>query len=177
MAWNPTPVTEVWTALGIVGVVISGFNLSDAFQDRKALRLSGKHSEALNDMAQNGIRVEVIRLSKMLAIVGVGIGAILSAPQITHAQRVKLHIPTWTPIGIILTVMLFYIIVAIVIQAFMDAKLRHRFYRNHTESRTQEVNAEMIARRTAELLLGEPAVEKEAVKEPEKPQEPWTPED
>jgi hypothetical protein len=128
---NFTPTTIVWTLLGAIGTIITILNLKDAVKDTEALVMfkadDGRKRELLA-MAAAGVRMEVLRLSKMLVITAIGIVVAVSTPVISDEQREALHIPYWTPVGVALTLALIYIVAVIVIQALLDRRLRRRFY-------------------------------------------------
>src|SRR5205814_859632 len=114
---RPTATVQItWTLVGFVGAIVTSLNLYDAWRDWQALKRSGRNGD-LRLMATAALRVELLRLTKMLAVIAVGIGALTSAPTITPAERARLHIPEWTTVGILLTALLFYIVIATVLQA------------------------------------------------------------
>lgn len=134
---NFTPTVILWTLFGIIGAIITILNLRDAIQDADALVdlppvVSAARRRELLTIAKAGIRTEVLRLSKMLTIVGIGIAVAATSPAITDAQRQALHIPYWTPTGVALTIALLYIVAVIVVQAVLDRNLRHAFYSRTT---------------------------------------------
>jgi hypothetical protein len=125
-----TPTVEVqaaWTTAGLIGTVVTALNLRDARRDQEALRESGSNAD-LEIMARESIRIEAIRLSKMIAVVAVGIVVLTSAPTLTAAQRARLHIPEWTTQSIIITAALLWIVFGTVAQSILDRRLRMRFY-------------------------------------------------
>lgn len=129
-AGNFTPVTAVWTILGIVGMIFTALNLRDAILDLEKVA-EAKERTALHmakvQVAKSSVRQDVIRLLQMVSVVAVGIVVTLSTPAISDAQRAKLHLPYWTPVGIALTVALLLIVAGAVIQAVMDRRLRKSF--------------------------------------------------
>lgn len=125
-----TPTVEVqaaWTTAGLIGIVVTSLNLRDALRDQEVLRESGNNGD-LEFMAHESIRIEAIRLSKMIAVVVVGVVVLTSAPTLTAAQRAHLHIPEWTTQSIITTVALMWIVLGTVAQSILDRRLRLRFY-------------------------------------------------
>jgi len=140
---NITPTVLVWTVAGLFGTIVTLFNLRDAIKDTDSLVVIPEDTPLsrrldLLEMSKAAIRQELIRLSKMLTVVGIGVTVALSTPVLSDAQRQALHIPYWTPTGIALTVALLWIVFAIVLQAVMDRRLRKRFY-----SRGQFMREEM----------------------------------
>lgn len=130
---NFTPTVIAWTVMGLVGTILTGFNLRDAIRDMDTLievppGMSDERKQDLLIIAKAGIRQEILRISKMLTIVAIGVVVALSTPVISDQERALLHIPYWTPTGIALTLALLYIEGAIVVQAVLDRKLRRHFY-------------------------------------------------
>lgn len=128
---NLTPTIIVWTLAGLIGAFYTARNLRDSLRDAEALGKSTTPHNRRHDLvalAHQAIRQDAIRLSQMLAVVGIGVAVALTTPTISDEQRAQLHIPYWTPTSITLTVALLYIVASIAIQAYLDRRIRDRIY-------------------------------------------------
>lgn len=120
----------VWMALGLIGMMFAVVNVHDAWLDRRAVKVSvmDMRREKLLKMATAGVRQDALRFIQCATIAGIGLFAGLEKPPISDAQRRALHIPTWTPVTVMLTAALFLIVFIILVQMFLDWRLRKAFY-------------------------------------------------
>lgn len=125
----PTPTNSVqaaWTTAGVIGTIVTALNLRAALRDRASVLTSGANGDRLF-LANDYIRIELVRLCQMIAVAGVGFYLLQAAPTLTAAQRDALHIPEWTPASIIITAVLLGIVGGTVLQAVLDRRTRLRF--------------------------------------------------
>lgn len=130
---NISPVLGIWMFLGVLGLLITLYNLRDTIMDADAIITlpEGTGFERKNELlmlAKAGIRNEVLRLIKMLAVIISGLIAASSTPTLTDAQRAQLHIPYWTPTGVAIVAMLLLIVGVTTLQGYLDLKTRHKLY-------------------------------------------------
>lgn len=121
-------VQSMWTAAGVIGVLLTAYNLRDAFKDKRALIESGRNGEMLA-MAKHAIFSESIRLSKMLSVAFIGFYSLTATPTLTAKQRAELHIPEWTAMSVLITAGLMWLVLGTVVVAYSDRRLRSRIYR------------------------------------------------
>lgn len=134
---NLSPLLIIWLTLGLIGLVVSAFNLRDAVDETDALvnidgNISPARKQELLLVAKAGIRNEMLRVIKMSAIVTSGLVALFSSPTISDKVREQLHIPYWTPTGVCIAAMLLIIIGITVLQSYFDLNLRRELYGRRT---------------------------------------------
>ena len=140
---NFSPLLIVWLTLGVIGFSVACLNARDAVKDTDALvtsedRFSVKRRTELLIVAKAGIRNEFLRIFKMGCVIVTGIVALGAQPALSDAQREKLHIPYWTPTGVMIVIMLLTIVAITVLQSYLDLKVRHKLYsRVYTEDAPQ----------------------------------------
>ncbi len=131
IAWlfdSPTETVQItWICIGIVGAIVTGANLIDSWIDLKILHQTRRNGE-LRLLARAGIRQDLIRLSQMVIVIGIGFLSLTAAPTLTAAQRARLALPTWTPTSIIITSGIAMIVILVVVQAILDRRARLVFY-------------------------------------------------
>ena len=130
---NFSPVLIVWLTLGVIGFIVACLNARDAVKDTDALvtsdgRFSANRRTELLIVAKAGIRNEFLRIFKMGAVIVSGIVALGAQPAISDEQRAQLHIPYWTPTGVMIVLLLLTIVGITVVQSVLDLKVRHKLY-------------------------------------------------
>ena len=121
MSWGTATALELfWTALGLIGMFVSGRMVTHAFGDLVAVSALGRNG-ALTEVARGNLREELIRLSQCVVIVGVGIAAAL-LPSARPSQPI-------VPLQIAVTVGVVLLVVLIVAGSISAERSRHRVMR------------------------------------------------
>jgi hypothetical protein len=120
-------VAITWTMTGELGLVLAAANLRDSIRDWQRLIELGIDGSA-RLVTRAAIRQDAIRTAQMLGVFIVGLVALFAAPTITAAQRRRLHIPTWTTTSVALSLVLAGIVLGLIVNAYLDRRVRHHFY-------------------------------------------------
>lgn len=118
-------VQSLWVTMGFIGSLITIWNLREAVRDRRAVVEAGSNGER-RFLADDFVRVEVIRLVQTSSVLVSGLYILQSAPVLTTEQRKLLHIPEWTVASVMITISLLLLVGGTVAQAALSRRQRTR---------------------------------------------------
>lgn len=124
VAWGNASLIEIiWTVVGVIGLIVTGFTLREGLKDLKVVnRIERRNiykTQAIFNLWQ-----EEIRMIKMLIVAATGAFAMTQPP--AHSTPTKIALSTLlTVIGLIL------IVVLTVIQSLLDLRIRNLVRKNY----------------------------------------------
>lgn len=108
----------VWVSVGLLGLVVSAWNLADAIRDEAAVDASGVNG-AIREVARGNVLEEMLRVGKALAIVAGGCAAML-APPAMKSQPIS-------ALAVIVTASVFVLAGLVVVGSLAARARRHAF--------------------------------------------------
>lgn len=124
VAWGNASLIEIiWTVVGVIGLIVTGFTLREGLKDLKVVnRIERRNiykTQAIFNLWQ-----EEIRMIKMLIVAATGAFAMTQPP--AHSTPTKIALSTLlTVIGLIL------IVILTVIQSLLDLRIRNLVRKNY----------------------------------------------